>query len=188
MAKIHDDMPTDAVGASGSALGGRSTEKAPGLRPHRTRRSGLVYAAGVVVAIVACIAVVLIAVLPKGTVVLPPMSNSLGFWDRIPTPAAPTPATSNDVHSWDGIPSAASAHTGIQAHSEVSPNQEPAAAPAPSALETFRYTGQPAPEAPPPATHPGPETFRYTGEPALDVPPLATSTIHVSLGSIASER
>jgi hypothetical protein len=89
---MQDDMPTDAVGAPGSAIGERSIEKTPEIRPAPPKRRGLVYAAGAVVAIVACMAIVLVAMLPKGTATLPPMPTDVGYWDHSQdTQPAPVP-------------------------------------------------------------------------------------------------
>jgi hypothetical protein len=173
MAKIHDDMPTDAVGARDSAPGKRSTATPPGPPTRGKSRFGLGYAVGLVIAIVVGIGIVLVAVLPGGTPrVLPLMSNSLGFWDHIPTSVPATPA--------------------IRSHSQAMAayDRQPAvvAASAPAPLETFRYSSQPALNAPVPATHVGLETFRSSGQPAPHGPAPAMSTSRVSLGSITSDR
>jgi hypothetical protein len=94
----------------------------PSRLPRKSRRFGFVHAAGLVVAIVAGIAVILIAMLPRPAPVLPPMSNSLGFWDRIPTPVVDQiPPVSNDTELWDRVPP--EAHLAAQTHTEATADQ-----------------------------------------------------------------
>jgi hypothetical protein len=122
MAKIQGESSPDAGHAPKAAAPGPSTATEPSRLPRKTRRFGLVYAAGLVVAIVAGIAIVLITMLPRPAPALPPMSNSLGFWDRIPTPVVhQIPPVSNDTESWDRVPP--EARLAAQTHAETTVEQ-----------------------------------------------------------------
>jgi hypothetical protein len=194
MAKMQDDMPTQMIG-------GRPLDKTAKKRPVPPKRRGLIYAAGAIIAIIACMAIVLVAMLPKGTA-LPAMPNSLGFWEHIRPWTAQPPASTNNGGSWEGIP--ASARIAVQAHGEAMANPasadvqvapvprshsaalaatEQSAAASAAPLETFRYSGQPALAASQPAAHSSLEMFRYTAQPAP-----APAMTHVSAGSIVSDR
>jgi hypothetical protein len=122
MAKMQGESSPDAARAPNQVAPGPSPATEPSRLPRITRRFGLVHAAGLVVAIVAGIAVILIAMLPRPAPVLPPMSNSLGFWDRIPTPVVhQISPLSNDTESWDRVPP--EAHLAAQTHAEATVEQ-----------------------------------------------------------------
>jgi hypothetical protein len=112
---ILTDQPTETTDSSDTTIATllAPTTATPTRRLGPSRRLG--YVVGGLVATVAAAAIFVSTVLPTSTpktigtvqtastATLPPMSNSMGFWDFVSYPKPALPPMSNDMGFWDRI-------------------------------------------------------------------------------------